>query len=187
MRIAVYSGSFDPLHIGHLAIMKCLSTSPDFDRTYLVVTPQNPFKKDENLKTALGRLEAARKAVARYPELNVAVDSVEFDMDAPHFTARTLDTLREREPENDFTLVIGGDNLSLFHRWKDYERILLEYGICVYPRTGFDIEALKEEFMRENPDYRITLLENVPIVDVSSTEIRFAQSTGAFDPTSLMM
>ena len=90
---------------------------------------------------------------------------------------RTLDALREREPSNSFTLVMGGDNLAIIRRWRDYARILLEYGIVVYPREGSDSASLREELLSENPDYRIELLE-APLVNISSTRIRDAKEKG---------
>lgn len=168
MKIAVYSGSFNPLHIGHKAIMEYLTMHSDFDWVYLIVTPQNPFKGAENNLSARDRFHAAIEAVKRHPELHVWVDDIELTMDPPQYTIRTLDALKLREPENDFTLVIGADNLSSISKWKDSERILSEYGVIVYPRNGYDIEALKSELPEQ---FNIQVIE-APIVDISSTEIR---------------
>ena len=129
MRIAVYSGSFNPLHIGHQAIMEYLTRDGAFDWVYLVVSPQSPFKGAENALTGRERYEAAVEAVKRHPEIRVWVDDIELGMEPPHYTIRTLDALRAREPENDFTLVIGADNLETFPRWRDHARILKEYGV----------------------------------------------------------
>lgn len=172
MQVAVYSGSFDPLHIGHLAIMKYL-TSPEigFDKVYLVVSPRNPLKDGSREYTAEQRLEAAKEAVSRHPELRVEVNDVEFTLPSPQYTIRTLDTLKEREKDNSFSLVIGADNLAVFRGWRDYKRILLEYGIIVYPRTGFDSAALRDNLLKENGEYRIRLID-APLMDVSSTQIR---------------
>ncbi|MCQ2169925.1 MAG: adenylyltransferase/cytidyltransferase family protein, partial [Bacteroidales bacterium] len=118
MRIAVYSGSFDPLHKGHQAIMEFLTSDREFDWVYLVVSPQSPFKSELNNLTALDRYNAAVDAVCRHSELHVWVDDIELHMDPPHYTCRTLDALHQREPENDFTLIIGADNLESFRRWQ---------------------------------------------------------------------
>ena len=185
MRIAVYSGSFDPLHIGHLAIMERLSASRDFDWTYLVISPQNPFKDPAKALSAERRYRAAIEAVRRHPGLHVWVDNIELEMPAPHYTIRTLDALREREPGNEFSLVIGADNLKVFPNWRDARRILCEYGIVVYPRTGYDSEALRDSLLAECPDYRIRLID-APRVDVSSTEIRELLARGG-DASALMM
>lgn len=172
MQVAVYSGSFDPLHIGHLAIMKYLTTPKcGFDKVYLVVSPRNPLKDGSREYTAEQRLKAAKEAVSRHPELKVEVDDVEFTLPSPQYTIRTLDTLKEREKDNSFSLVIGADNLAVFRGWRDYRRILLEYGIIVYPRTGFDSAALRDDLLEENGEYRIRLID-APLMDVSSTQIR---------------
>ena len=172
MRVAVYSGSFDPLHIGHLQILRRLQKDPQFDLVYLVVSPRSPFKPEEKDRNARERYEAAVKAVARHPELTkVRVDDIELTMPAPQYTFRTLDALRDREPDNEFTLVVGADNLAVFGGWREHARILLEFGLIVFPRRGFDCEALRADLLAENPDYRIRIAA-MPLVDVSSTQIR---------------
>ena len=177
MRVAVYPGSFNPLHIGHLAIMRILTEEMDFDMVYLVVSPQNPFKGEEMLQSGQERFEAAVKAVARYPGLKVKVDDIELGMPAPQYTINTLDALKRREPDNDFTLVIGADNLDRMHMWKDYRRILSEYGVLVYPRKGYDMKRICDGLMSESGKYRITLAD-APTVDISSTEIREGLASG---------
>lgn len=192
MRIAVYSGSFNPLHIGHLDIMKHLTDDSGFDMVYLVVSPKNPLKQGISADTGWARYHAAKRAVKRHPELQVWVDDIELLMPPPQYTIKTLDALRQREPQNEFSLVIGADNLENFHRWMDFQRILCEYGVAVYPRKGFDMEALKKQLQEESPAgfsadagyknhdeighsprsaYKIVLLD-APLVDISSTEIR---------------
>ena len=197
MRIAVYSGSFDPLHIGHQAIMERLTLTSEFDWVYLVISPQNPLKDPSKALSAERRYRAAIDAVRRHPELHVWVDNIELEMPAPTYTIRTLDALKKREPENDFTLVIGADNLQNIHRWRDAPRILSEYGVVVYPRKGYDMEQLREMLLEEcrhfpvpyvldasqgvPPEmvslgdldrfYKIRLID-APIVDISSTQIR---------------
>lgn len=183
MKIAVYSGSFDPLHIGHLAIMEYLTNEREFDWVYLIVSPQNPLKGKEKARNARHRYKAAVEAVARHPELRVRVDDIELAMPAPHYTIKTLDALREREPENEFTLVIGADNLYDIRKWRDSERILREYGVVVYPRAGYDLEAIRAQLLeecRQSPDTRPYLIRiaDAPIVDISSTEIRKGEAMG---------
>lgn len=177
MRIAVYSGSFNPLHIGHQAIMEYLTRDAAFDWVYLIVSPQNPFKDAENALSGRQRYEAAVEAVRRHPEIRVWVDDIELGMEPPQYTIRTLDALKAREPENDFTLVIGADNLESFPRWRDYGRILREYGVVVFPRKGYHRGHLKARLLRECPDYRIDLLP-APRVDISSSEIREGLAAG---------
>ena len=178
MNIAVYSGSFNPLHIGHLAIMKYLTEEDDYDWVYLVVSPKNPIKDGISADSARGRYEAAIEAVRRHPDLKVWVDDIELNMPSPQYTIRTLDALSAREPENRFTLVMGADNLDCIRRWKDYRRILSEYGVIVYPRKGFDLESTLKELEEEgNGSYRIKIAD-APTVNISSTEIRNATAEG---------
>lgn len=177
MRIAVYSGSFNPLHIGHLAILRSLSADPQTGWIYLVVSPKNPLKEGISADSGRERYRAALRAVQRHPELRVWVDDIELGMEPPHYTIRTLDALKAREKENSYQLVIGADNLADIRRWRDYARILTEYGVCVYPRKGFDIRQLKEDLLRENPAYRIDLIQ-APQVDISSTDIREGLARG---------
>lgn len=197
MRIAVYSGSFNPLHIGHKAIMEYLTSEKKFDWVYLIVSPKNPLKSNISADSGEARFNAAVEALGRHPELNVKVDDIELKMPPPHYTIKTLDALKRREPENEFTLIIGADNLSSIHRWRDFPRILAEYGVAVYPRTGFDIVRLRRELMEESKSFpslyvldeaesgadRLTLEDtdnhfydieilDAPLVDISSTEIR---------------
>lgn len=171
MRIAVYSGSFNPLHIGHKAIMEYLSRENEFDETYLIVSPKNPLKDSISADSGESRYKAAVEAVRRHPGLRVKVDDIELRMEPPHYTIRTLDALRRREPDNDFTLVIGADNLQDIHRWKDFDRILSEYGVAVYPRKGYDLDEIRRKLIEESEAYRIEVID-APIVDISSTEIR---------------
>ncbi|MCR5004048.1 MAG: nicotinate (nicotinamide) nucleotide adenylyltransferase [Bacteroidales bacterium] len=177
MKIAVYSGSFNPLHKGHLAIMEYLTSCGGFDCVYMIVSPKNPLKEGIGVDSAAERFSAAVEAVRRHPELKVKVDDIEMTMEPPHYTVRTLDALKAREPENSFTLVIGADNLADFRRWRDYGRILEEYGVCVYPRKGFDLDADRKDLLKENPDYSIALID-APMVNVSSTQIREGEAAG---------
>ncbi len=198
MRIAVYPGSFNPLHIGHQAIMEYLTKEEEYDWVYLIVSPKNPIKTTIKAETASDRYEAAVAAVKRHPDLHVWVDDIELKMDPPQYTIKTLDTLRQREPENDFTLVVGADNLENIHRWRDFQRILADYGVAVYPRKGYDLAEIKSKLIEEcrhlpapyvldsneyaeegrrnleetlRDTYNIEILA-APIVDISSTQIR---------------
>lgn len=184
MNIAVYSGSFNPLHIGHLAIIRHLIEEAGFDCVYLIVSPKNPLKDGISSDSGQERYEAAVAAVNRHfgtPSADgvakVKVDDIELNMPEPHYTIRTLDALAEREPGNSFTLTVGADNLADIRRWRDYRRILKDYGIAVFPRTGFDMESIQSDLLSEDPSYRIILL-NAEMVDISSTEIRNALEDG---------
>ena len=184
MQVAVYSGSFNPLHIGHLAIMKYLVGDGGYDCVYLIVSPKNPLKDSISADSGIDRYNAAIAAVRRhFPEVaekhagKVKVDDIELTMPEPHYTIRTLDALREREPENSFTLVMGADNLANIRRWRDYKRILKEYGAAVYPRKGFDLAGIKESLLDEDSSYMIDIMK-AEMVDISSTTIRNAIAQG---------
>ena len=186
MRIAVYGGSFNPLHIGHLAIMKYLVGEGGFDCVYLIVSPKNPLKDGISSASGQARYEAATEAVNRhFHNREVKVDGIELTMPEPHYTIRTLDALHEREPGNEFTLVMGADNLADIRRWRDYRRILTEYGAAVYPRSGHDLDVIREDLMKEDPSYRIDILD-AETVDISSTAIRNAIAAGE-DPSAWLM
>jgi len=192
METAVYSGSFNPLHIGHLAILQHLVN--EFDRVLLVVSPKNPLKESASAEDGPARLEAACEAVARHPELTsiftdtrgyVEVSDIEFSLPVPNYTINTLDALKAEFPDEDITLIMGGDQIADIRRWGSYTRILSEFGVAVFPREGFDLEAIKDELMDECEDYRIRLME-MPLVTVSSTEIREALARGE-NPSDLLM
>jgi nicotinate-nucleotide adenylyltransferase len=179
MKIAVYSGSFNPLHIGHLAIIRHMIDEAGFDCVYLIVSPKNPLKDSISSDSGQARYEAAIQAVKRHftESPSVKVDDIELTMPEPHYTIRTLDALREREPGNSFTLIMGADNLAGIRRWKDYRRILREYGAAVFPRKGYDLQAVEEDLYKEDPSYRIDVLK-AEMVDISSTIIRNAIAQG---------
>ncbi len=181
MRIAVFSGSFNPLHYGHLAILRHLVEVEDFDMTYLVVSPQNPFKSKDCLENAQSRLNAAIAVIDAHPELNTKVEDIEMKRGAPQYTIDTLDALREREPLADFSLVIGSDNLVRLKGWRSYQRLLSQYGVYVYPRPGFDPQELSKPLLEEcsaiGIKYKIHIMD-APMHNISSTEIREARARG---------
>ena len=193
-KTAIYSGSFNPLHIGHLAIIKYMIEEAGFDMVYLIVSPKNPLKDCISSATGTDRYKAAIEAVRRHFPTDsyaaeqdgpVKVDDIELNMPEPHYTIRTLDALKKREPENGFTFVMGADNLSDIRRWRDYTRILKEFGVAVYPRKGFDLDKIKQDLLNEDPAYKIQIL-NAEMVDISSTEIRNILATGG-DASELLM
>lgn len=203
--IAVYSGSFNPLHIGHLAIIRHMIEVAGFDMVYLIVSPKNPLKDGISSDSGRERYMAAVEAVERRflrsglsasgrndnkeshsasgrndskaVEAKVKVDDIELNMPEPHYTIRTLDALKEREPDNRFTLVMGADNLADIRRWRDYARILKEFGVAVFPREGHDLTEIKQDLLKEDPAYMIQILD-AEMVDISSTQIREAIARG---------
>ena len=185
MNIAIYSGSFNPLHIGHLAIIKYMIEEAGFDMVYLIVSPKNPLKEGISSATGLDRYNAAVAAVGRRSLSQVRVDDIELNMPEPHYTVRTLRALKEREPENSFTFVMGADNLADIRRWREHTAILKDFGVAVFPRIGHDLTEIKQDLLKEDPAYKIQILD-APLVNISSTEIREAISKGK-DISALLM
>ena len=180
MKVAGYSGSFNPLHIGHLAIIKHMIEEAGFDMVYLIVSPKNPLKDGISASTGHERYNAAIEAVERHfgsPYCKVQVDDIELNMPEPHYTVRTLKALKKREPENSFTFVMGTDNLADIRRWREYAVILKEFGVAVFPRAGHDLPQIKQDLLNEDPAYRIQILD-AQMVDISSTRIRNAIANG---------
>jgi len=171
MKYAVYFGSFNPMHIGHLAIVEYLQLRDDIQRVLLVVSPKNPLKKGEILSDAQERF----KSVVNYFEdkeqfTKVEVSDIEFHLSEPLYTINTLSELSKRNPDDQFILVIGADNIAIIEKWHNYELLLKSYETWVFPRCGFDAGALCKK-------YGATLID-APLVDVSSTMIRQGEERG---------
>jgi len=131
LKIGLYFGSFNPVHIGHMAIANFLVEYGDIDQLWFVVTPQNPLKKKENLLNDIDRLEMMHIAVG--DDFRFRVSDIEFRLPKPSYTIDTLTYLAEKFPAHHFSIIMGSDNLVNFHRWKNYEVIAQNYGIIVYP------------------------------------------------------
>lgn len=162
--IGLYFGTFNPIHIGHLAIANHMAEFSELDEIWLVVTPHNPFKKKSTLLDNHHRLEMVRLATEHYPKLKPS--TVEFDLPQPNYTVNTLAVLEEKYPDYKFNLIMGEDNLKSLHKWKNYEVILERYGIFVYPRIS---EGVIEHQFKDHP--KITKVK-APIMEISSTFIR---------------
>ena len=152
---------------------------------YLIVSPKNPLKDSISESTGQDRYDAAIDAVNRHFNQKVRVDDIELNMPAPHFTVRTLMALKEREPENTFTFVMGADNLADIRRWRNYTTILKDFGVAVFPRTGHNLTQIKQDLLNEDPAYKIQILE-AELVNISSTQIREAIANGD-DPSKYLM
>jgi len=162
MRIAIFSGSFNPIHNGHLAIAHEVFTQGAADELWFLVSPQNPLKKNIDLFPETDRLEMVKLAIENEPRMKAS--DFEFHFPRPTYTINTLEKLREKYPEHQFKLLIGGDNLVIFHKWFQYKRIIDEFGLIVYPRPKFDTKNL--------PKFSNTILISAPLIDLSATEIR---------------
>lgn len=164
MKIGLYFGTFNPIHIGHLIVANHLVEFSDLDEVWLVVTPHNPHKQKNTLLNDYTRLEMAHLATEGYPKLKPS--DIEFKLAQPNYTIDTLAYLEEKYPKHQFALIMGEDNLDTFHKWKNYEVILDRYSIYVYPRVS---EIKKENNLRKHPNVQLI---NAPIVEISSTFIR---------------
>jgi len=164
MKIGLYFGSFNPIHIGHLIIANQLVENSDLDQIWFVVTPHNPFKKKASLLDNYQRLEMVHLATKDYDKLQPC--DIEFNLPQPNYTLNTLVHLKEKHPKHDFSIIMGEDNLKSFHKWKNYEVILEDYHVYVYPRIS---EGVVETQFTNHP--KITRVE-APIIELSSTMVR---------------
>lgn len=175
-KIAIYGGTFDPPHYGHLNVARTVVERGVADEVWLMVSPQNPLKIAQRISPEEKRLEMAELLV--HGVNGVRVSDFEFALPRPSYTVDTLHALREAYPEYDFTLLVGTDNLRLISRWRSPEVIIREFGLIVYPRpeeVGFSLKGNDKILTLEIPEElssRITILEGVPEMEVSSTEIR---------------
>lgn len=174
MITAVYGGSFDPIHPGHIAIARHLAQLPSIRRTILMVSPQNPVKAGSICTSFADRLAMARLACQGME--GVKVSDFESSLPSPSYTINTLEALSEAFPGESFRIVVGADNWDIIHKWREADRILREYGFIVYPRPGYSVLPL-------HPN--VLVLENVPLHDVSSTGIRERIAAGENPHTML--
>jgi nicotinate-nucleotide adenylyltransferase len=168
MKIGLFFGSFNPVHTGHMIIANHLATRADLDKVWMVVSPQNPFKPKKTLARDHDRLHLVHLAIGDNTRLHAS--NVEFDLPQPSYTIDTLIYLKEKYPQHEFAIIMGGDNLSSFHLWKNYEQILAHHDIYVYKRPGSDLGELAA-----HP--RVRLCE-APMLDISATYIRDALKNG---------
>ncbi len=164
MKIGLFFGSFNPIHIGHLAIANYMAEYTDLEQIWFVVSPQNPFKNKSGLLADYHRLELVNKAIERYP--NFKASNIEFGMPQPSFTIDTLTYLKEKNPSHQFSLIIGSDNLKSFSKWKNHELILKNHDLFVYPRPNFRSEDI-------SLDGNIYIVA-APLIEISSSFIREA-------------
>ncbi|WP_312767297.1 nicotinate (nicotinamide) nucleotide adenylyltransferase [Epilithonimonas sp.] len=171
-KIGLFFGSFNPIHIGHLILANYILEHSDMKELWFVVSPQNPFKDKKSLLKDHNRLDMVQLAIKNYPKMRVS--NVEFSLPTPSYTIDTLTYLQEKHPDYSFSLIMGEDNLKSLHKWKNYELLLKNHQIIVYPRV-FGEEKRDEVF--ESLRLTIAQHENIhqidaPIIELSATEIR---------------
>ena len=170
MKVGLYFGTFNPIHVGHLTIANHMAEYSDLDQIWFVVTPHSPFKKKSSLLDNYQRLEMVYLATKDYTKLKPS--DIEFNLPQPNYTINTLTYLKEKYPDYEFALIMGEDNLKNFHKWKNYELILEGHDIYVYPRIS---EGKTETQFDQHPKIHHV---NAPIMELSSTFIRKSIKNG---------
>ena len=161
MRVGLFFGSFNPIHVGHLMLAQYRVNFADVDEVWLVVSPQNPFKQDVELADTQHRLNMARLAVGDNEKIKIS--EVELSLPKPSYTIDTLRALEKEYPEIEFSIIMGADNLMGLNRWKEAETLLSRYRIIVYPRPGYEAKE---------PEGAHIEIVDAPQVDISSTQLR---------------
>ncbi len=178
MRIGIYGGSFNPVHFGHVGLAKWVVENTDLDELWLLVSPNNPLKAADSLAPEQERLAAVREAIKDIPGLKAS--DFEFSLPRPSYTANTLRELQKAYPQHEFTLVIGEDNLAIFDKWREYEYIMANYRIFVYPRTSsrqtVGVASAEKDLIAASAVKELRLLSEAPYFNISSTEIRASQN-----------
>jgi nicotinate-nucleotide adenylyltransferase len=170
MKVGLYFGTFNPIHIGHLIIANHMAEFSDLDQIWMVVTPHNPLKTKNTLLDDYKRLEMVFQATENYPKIKPS--DVEFRLPQPNYTVNTLAHLQEKYPQHEFSLIMGEDNLNSLHKWKNYDVILQHHDVYVYPRISG--ESINPEFEIHPKIHRI----DAPVVEISSTFIRESIKAG---------
>lgn len=163
MRVALYFGSFNPVHLGHLKLAEYLTDNELVDEVWFVISPCNPLKEQSELLDEYIRLDMLFFAIRSNPRFKAC--DIEFTMPIPSYSIDTLNVLSKQFPDYQFELIIGSDNALVFDQWKDYEEILANYPVLVYPRKNYDFAQVAARY----PQMKLL---NTPIYDISSTQIR---------------
>ena len=166
-KVLLYFGSFNPIHKGHIALAEWVVEQDLCDELIFIVSPQNPLKSSTELAPEFSRYEMCEMACAssRFPD-RIKVSAVEFVLEKPSYTINTLRYLREQfGSQMEFSLLLGADNIECFDKWREYEEILRDYPLFVYPREGYSVEKFAD---------KITFLANAPLFDFAATDIRKA-------------
>ena len=182
MKVGLYFGTFNPIHVGHLVIANYMAEYTDLDQVWLVVSPLNPLKVKSTILPDFHRLAIVKAAIDDNPKLRAS--DIEFKLSKPSYTATTLTYLAEKYPDNEFSLIMGEDNLRTLHKWFNYEVILKNYNFYVYPRVLTEQEeievdqigSLRDNLFRELPNVQIC--HEAPVMKVSASFVRNAIKVG---------
>lgn len=159
--IGILGGSFNPVHVGHVMLASYLSQYTSLDEIWLTLSPCNPLKNTNTFVSDDHRLAMLKIAVESIKCVDVC--DIELSLPRPSYTIKTLDTLKEQYSDKQFRLIIGSDNWLIFDKWKDYQRIISDYGVVVYPRPGYEIEEIGLPGVK---------FVKAPVINISSTFIR---------------
>lgn len=165
-KIGLFFGSFNPIHIGHLILANYILEKSDMEELWFVVSPQNPFKDKKSLLADHNRLDMVNLSIKNYPKMRAS--DVEFALPKPSYTVDTLTYLHEKFPNNQFSLIMGEDNLEGLHKWKNADVLIKNHQIIVYPRL-FEGEKKNNDYISESENI---ILINAPIIELSATDIR---------------
>lgn len=161
MKIALYFGSFNPVHVGHLIIANHVLNETEAERLWFVVSPHNPLKNENGLLNEYHRLHLVQTAIAEDPRMKAS--DIEFHLPRPSYTIDTLTYLKEKYPEHEFSIVMGSDSFSNIKKWKNHELLLRDYTIIIYQRPGFVVDAPAGSQVR---------ILDAPLLEISATRIR---------------
>jgi nicotinate-nucleotide adenylyltransferase len=177
MKIGLFFGTFNPIHVGHLVIANYMAQHSELDQVWLVVTPQNPLKQKTTLLPDFHRLMLVKEAIDDNPKLKAS--DVEFTLKKPNYTIHTLTHLMECYPQDEFALILGEDNLRTLHKWYNYEQLLENHKLYVYPRAMTEAETETEDVSNKLVRHKnVIFCHDVPIMNVSSTFIRNSIKAG---------
>lgn len=164
MKIGLYFGTFNPIHVGHLIIANHMAEHSDLQQIWMVVTPHNPLKKKSTLLDDFHRFQMVFLATEDFPKIKPS--DIEFKLPQPNYTINTLVHLQEKFPQHEFALIMGEDNLNSLQKWKNYEVILQNHAIYVYPRLNSG--EIDTQFINHPKIHRV----GAPVIELSSTFIR---------------
>jgi nicotinate-nucleotide adenylyltransferase len=175
--VGLYFGTFNPIHVGHLVIANHMVQHANLDELWFVVSPQNPLKPKASLLADYHRLALVRIAVDN--NLKLKASNVEFDLAQPSYTVHTLVALSEKHPDYNFTIIMGEDNLNTLPKWKNYEQILANYSILVYPRVESDENlSVNNEGRSDLLDHPKVTMIDAPLMKISASFIRKSIKNG---------
>ncbi|MFA7116688.1 MAG: nicotinate (nicotinamide) nucleotide adenylyltransferase [Bacteroidales bacterium] len=180
MKKAYFFGSFNPIHYGHLAIIKYLLEKTDAEKVVLIVSPHNPLKDKETLSNASRRFHKVQTAISELSknlsikniDASLEISDIEFHLPEPLYTSRTLNKIRESHPEDQQILIIGEDNLGIIEKWHDWQEILKNFEVWVYPRPGYNYASACRQYDSLPWTKGVLYLAEAPKNNISSTEIR---------------